>query len=93
MLLKNLPEKQIIVMDNAAIHKSQKTIDLIEQSGHIILFLPPYSPDLNPIEKTFGWIKRALSGAPTIKQHLHHQQNPPQQSLRPKVFAVLSLCQ
>jgi transposase len=38
-------------MDNAVFHKSQKTKDLIESVGAKLLFLPPYSPDLNPIEK------------------------------------------
>ena len=60
MLLKELPANQIIVMDNASIHKSIKTRELIEGSGHQLLFLPPYSPDLNPIEKTFGAIKKSL---------------------------------
>jgi len=39
------------VMDNAAFHRSQKTKDLIESVGCKVIFLPPYSPDLNPIEK------------------------------------------
>ena len=38
-------------MDNAAFHKRQ---DLLAQHGHQILWLPPYSPDLNPIEKNVG---------------------------------------
>jgi putative transposase len=45
-------------MDNAVFHKSQKTKDLIESVGAKLLFLPPYSPDLNPIEKKFGSLKR-----------------------------------
>ena len=40
-----------IVMDNAAFHKLEKTRFLIENAGCSLLFLPPYSPDLNPIEK------------------------------------------
>ena len=60
MLLPELPANQVIIMDNARIHKSKKTRELIEQSGHTLLFLPPYSPDFNPIEKTFGLIKRWL---------------------------------
>lgn len=64
MLLPELPEKQVIIMDNARIHKSEKTRKIIEDAGHILLFLPPYSPDYNPIEQTFGLIKRWLSSAP-----------------------------
>ena len=45
-----LPPGSIIILDNAAFHKNQRTIDLVEKAGHTLLFLPPYSPDLNPIE-------------------------------------------
>jgi len=58
ILLPELPPNQVIIMDNARIHKSAKTKELIEEAGHILLYLPPYSPDFNPIEKTFGLIKR-----------------------------------
>lgn len=45
-------------MDNAPFHKSDETFDLIEEAGHTILWLPFYSPDLNPIEKIWSWIKK-----------------------------------
>ena len=44
-------------MDNATFHKRQAIITLLEQHGHSVLWLPPYSPDLNPIEKTWARIK------------------------------------
>ena len=44
-------------MDNAAFHKRQDIQDLLAQHGHQILWLPPYSPDLNPIEKMWAWVK------------------------------------
>ena len=47
-------------MDNAAFHKSQRTKDLIESVGCRIIFLPPYSPDLNPIEKFWANMKPGL---------------------------------
>ncbi|MFN5609385.1 MAG: transposase [Holosporales bacterium] len=50
-LLPILDDKSLVIMDNAVFHKSQKTKDLIESVGAKLLFLPPYSPDLNPIEK------------------------------------------
>jgi len=53
-----LNEKHIVVMDNAAIHKSEKTRELIANTGATLLFLPPYSPDLNPVEKDFANIKK-----------------------------------
>jgi len=52
--------KQVVIMDNASIHKNKKTQRIIEKAGHILLYLPPYSPDFNPIEKFFGTIKRML---------------------------------
>ena len=58
--LKKYTTKQVVIMDNASIHKNKKTRQLIEEAGHILLFLPPYSPDFNPIEKIFGVIKRTL---------------------------------
>ena len=53
-----LNENHVVVMDNAAFHKSNKTQELIEQTGATLLFLPPYSPDFNPIEHDFAAIKK-----------------------------------
>lgn len=46
-----------IIMDNARIHKDESIKDLIEGWGYNIMFLPPYSPDFNPIELAFSTIK------------------------------------
>lgn len=56
-LLPSLSEKVVIVMDNATFHKRSDSIMAIESKGHRILFLPPYSPDLNPIEKKWAQAK------------------------------------
>jgi transposase len=56
-LLPSLPEKVVIVMDNATFHKRSDSTLAIESKGHHILFLPPYSPDLNPIEKKWAQAK------------------------------------
>lgn len=56
-LIPKLPSSSVIVMDNAAFHKRITTIELIEYSGHILLFLTPYSPDLNPIEHKWAQAK------------------------------------
>ena len=65
LLIKELKPGQFVVMDNAAFHKSQKTKELIESAGCKVIFLPPYSPDFNPIEKFWAnmkrWIKNTLS--------------------------------
>ena len=45
----NLNVKTIIVMDNATFHKNKSILKMIKDKGHIVEFLPPYSPDLNPI--------------------------------------------
>ena len=50
-LIKELGPGQFIFMDNTAFHKLQKTKELIESVGCKIIFLPPYSHELNPIEK------------------------------------------
>ena len=57
-LIKELKPGQFVVMDNASFHKSQKTRELIDSVGCKLIFLPPYSPDLNPIEKFWANMKR-----------------------------------
>ena len=49
-LLPKVPSSSVIVMDNATFHKRKDMIEAIEEKGHTLEFLPPYSPDLNPIE-------------------------------------------
>ena len=58
ILLPELPARSVIVMDNATFHKRQDTLNALQAEGHTVLWLPPYSPDFNPIEKTWAWIKR-----------------------------------
>jgi transposase len=58
LLIPELPKNSIVVMDNATLHKRADTQALLEQQGHQILWLPAYSPDLNPIEKMWAWVKR-----------------------------------
>ena len=57
-LVEELEPGQVVVMDNAAFHKSEKTKKIIESVGCKVIFLPPYSPDLNPIEKFWANMKR-----------------------------------
>jgi transposase len=63
-LIKELKPGQFVVMDNASFHKSERIQQLIESVGCSIIFLPPYSPDLNPIEKFWAnmkrWIKQQI---------------------------------
>lgn len=48
----------VVVMDNAPFHKSALTQALLHATGATLLFLPPYSPDFNPIEHDFATLKR-----------------------------------
>jgi transposase len=58
MLLPELTASSVIVLDNATLHTSRRTQELVEQTGCELLFLAPYSPDLNPIEKPWAHLKR-----------------------------------
>lgn len=64
---------QIVVMDNLSAHKSPKVRQLIEERGAHLLYLPPYSPDLNPIEKMWSKIKTLLRGAKARTQEALQQ--------------------
>ena len=56
-LLPVLPEGAVVVMDNASFHKSERIQDVIETAGCLLEYLPPYSPDLNPIEHKWAQAK------------------------------------
>jgi transposase len=56
-LAPSLEEGQVVVFDNLGAHKPQRIRELIEARGAEVLFLPSYSPDLNPIEEAFSKIK------------------------------------
>jgi transposase len=70
-LIKELEYGQVVIMDNATFHKSQRTRDLIESVGCRIIFLPPYSPDLNPIETFWAnmkrWIRSKVSDIQSVQ--------------------------
>ena len=59
-LLTAVPKGSVLIMDNAAFHRKSKFHTLAENAGVVVLFLPPYSPDLNPIEKFWAWLKLKL---------------------------------
>lgn len=59
-LLPALGSGYIVIMDNAAFHKSEITKLLIEDAGCQLLFLPPYSPDFNPIEQFWANLKAKI---------------------------------
>ena len=47
----------VLVLDNASWHRSKKAVKYAEKLGIVLYFLPPYSPELNPIEQLWKWIK------------------------------------
>jgi len=59
-LLREVEQGSVIVLDNATFHKKSVLPNLARQYGCELLFLPPYSPDLNPIEKKWAWLKKRL---------------------------------
>ena len=60
VLVPTLKPGDIVVMDNLACHRSSAVRDAIRQAGAELHFLPPYSPDLNPIEMAFSKFKAYL---------------------------------
>jgi transposase len=60
VLLPKLRPGQVVVMDNLTAHKGERVRELIEERGCELLYLPPYSPDFNPIEEAFSKIKAVL---------------------------------
>ena len=58
ILTPRLSPGQIVLMDNLSVHKSERVRELIEEKGCQLWFLPPYSPDFNPIEEAFSKVSR-----------------------------------
>ena len=59
-LLPALPPGAVVVMDNASFHRKTQLICVAQKYGFRPNFLPPYSPELNPIENFWAWLKRYL---------------------------------
>ena len=81
LLLKVMPfdgvnQQSIIVMDNASIHHVYPVIEALEEAGCLLLFLPPYSPDLNPIEECFSKVKSQLRSCDATIQELAEENFP-----------------
>lgn len=62
-LAPSLRSGQVVVMDNLTAHKGERVRELIEERGCQLVFLPPYSPDFNPIEQAFSKLKGLLRRA------------------------------
>ncbi len=62
-LVPSLSPGQVVVMDNLSAHKGGRVRELIAGAGCELLYLPPYSPDMNPIEEAFSMVKGTLRKA------------------------------
>ena len=65
----------VVVMDNCSIHHIEPVTSLLENAGVVTMFLPPYCPDLNPIEEVFSLVKGYLRKHNNIIQHLPHPED------------------
>ena len=63
VLTPSLGPGQVVVMDNLSSHKGSRVRELLEERGCELIYLPPYSPDLNPIEEAFAKLKALLRRA------------------------------
>ena len=63
VLSPTLRKGDVVIWDNLGAHRSQVVREAVEQRGARLIFLPPYSPDLNPIERCWSKIKTALRAA------------------------------
>ena len=61
----------VVVMDKASVHHHEEVADIITGVGSIVRFLPPYSPELNPIENVFSKVKAFLRANDTVYLSTH----------------------
>lgn len=62
VLTPTLHPGQVVCLDNLNVHKAERVRELVEAAGCTLLFLPPYSPDFNPIEQAWSKLKALLRG-------------------------------
>ena len=63
VLAPTLTRGEVVILDNLGSHKGKQARDAIRATGAHLLFLPPYSPDLNPIEQVFAKLKHLIRAA------------------------------
>ena len=70
VLIPTLHEGDIVVMDNMRSHHVKKVAEVLRKANIDFLYLPPYSPDFNPIEKMWSKIKSILVSAFSFQNYL-----------------------
>ena len=68
--------RSVVIMDNASIHHTDSVVSLIEEVGALVHYLPPYSPDMNPIEETFSKVKGFLKANDPFIQVVEQSEIP-----------------
>ena len=63
-------ENSILILDNCAIHHIQEVKDVLRAAGILVFFLPPYSPDFNPVEELFSYVKYYLKEHDLVLQSI-----------------------
>lgn len=63
--------RSVVVMDNLSVHHTDEVVELFTQAGIPIFFLPPYSPDMNPAEECFSYVKAYLRKHDSLLQFVH----------------------
>jgi transposase len=70
VLVPELTAGQVLVMDNVSFHKSAATRSIIEKASCSLMYLPTYSPDLNPIEKQWANLKNFIRSSISLRKNL-----------------------
>ena len=60
VLIPQLPVGKVLILDNATFHKSKESQEIVKKAKYRLMYLPPYSPDLNPIEKCWANLKNRV---------------------------------
>ena len=72
-LIDGTKRKSIVVLDNCSIHHARSVKDTLQDAGILVIYLPPYSPDLNPIRKLLVTLNTTLRIMMTCYKQLHNQ--------------------
>jgi transposase len=91
IFIPELKPGDIVVMDNLSSHKGSAVRAMIQAAGAKLIYLPPYSPDFNPIEKALAKLKAGLRQAArrTVDPPLGHHRRPDGHPLRKRMRQLL----